>query len=223
MEKNIIKFSAWQEAGGKIAFSSLAMIRMAFEKIRESETARKIAWVIIVLLAMTLEWIVAARIEHSKAQELYEQRTELFIENYISQQEAAERGMPIDPRVELQKQENEAFAKFIRTTQRFNFTYNDYVTAAWGMDARKRNPIYPDTFIEVLEQKGQYPYSENADVTKADYELAEKVLGVIRNADHAEVSSDYIYASFETEGVTLRDTWEITTKTHFWKWSGDGQ
>lgn len=219
MEKNIIKFSAWQEAGGKIAFSSLAMIRLAFEKIRVSETARKIAWVIIVLLAMTLEWIVAARIEHSKAQELYEQRTELFIENYISQQEAAERGMPIDPREELRGQQATAFAKLMSGLKLFGYGADDFRTLAQCIACRVANPAYPNTIVEVIEQPKQWVgYSENNEVTQKDYTLAMQILGEIEAQERPAISQDYVFASFERDGITLRDTWDIGTRTKFWRY-----
>lgn len=35
--------------------------------------------------------------------------------------------------------------------------------------------------------------------------------------EHPPISSDFVYASFERAGISLMDTWEIGTRTKFWR------
>lgn len=199
----------------------LASARVAVEAIKESETAKKICAGILAALALILTALVSFRVAESKEQVKYEAWKERFVNDYLSQREAEERGMPIDPREELRKSEITCIAQFIRGVKRFNYSLDDFITAVWGMDARTRNPAYPGTLIEVIQQPGQWlGYSSETEVTKEDYATAEKVWNTVYSADHPEVSSDFVYASFEAEGITLRDTWEISTRTHFWRWEG---
>lgn len=203
------------------AFAVLAAARVAVEAIKESETAKKVCAGILAALVLILTALVSFRVAESREAAKYEAWKERFVNDYISQREAEERGMPIDPKEELKKQEITAVAQFIQGVKRFNYSFNDFVTAAWGMDARTRNPAYPDTLIEVIQQPKQWlGYNPEAVVTKDEYSTAERVWNVIHSADHPEVSSDFVYASFEAEGITLRDTWEISTRTHFWRWEG---
>lgn len=218
-----IKFLSFQakEEIKSGAVAILASVRVAVEAIKESETAKKVCAGILAALVLILTALVSFRVAESREAAKYEAWKERFVNDYISQREAEERGMPIDPREELRKSEITAIAQFIRGVRRFNYSTNDFITAVWGMDARKRNPAYPGTLIEVIQQPGQWlGYSSDTEVTKEDYATAEKVWNSVFNADHPEVSSDFVYASFEAEGITLRDTWEISTRTHFWRWEG---
>jgi spore germination cell wall hydrolase CwlJ-like protein len=222
---NTIKFANWQAPEIKNGFFSvMAGVRLVFENARRHRAARIAGWMLIAALVMTLEWIIAARVEQGKAQALYTERVEQFKADYLDQQDAARRGMPIDPKEEQKKAEITALAQFIQAVKRFNFSFDDYVTAAWGMDARTRNPAYPNTLLEVIQQPRQWPgYSEDIIPTKEEYSTATRVWDVLNGAEHPEVSSDFVFASFESEGITLRDTWEISTKTHFWKWSAGNE
>lgn len=218
-----IKFNGFQARehikSGAVAL--LASARVAVEAIKASETAKRICAGILAVLVLILTALVSFRVAQAKEQQKFEAWQERFVNDYLSQQEAEMRGMPIDPREELRKSEITAIAQFIRGVKRFNYSIDDFITAVWGMDARTRNPAYPGTLIEVIQQPGQWlGYSSDTEVTKEDYATAEKVWNAVYSADHPEVSSDFVYASFEPEGVTLRDTWEISTRTHFWRWEG---
>lgn len=219
--KDTILFENWQEFPKKTAVSFLAGLRVGFERMRGSKRARIVCWVILAALALTLWTLVTFRIAQKQQDARFEAWCERFVNDYISMQEAAEMGFPPDPKEELKKQEITALAQFIQGVKRFNYSFDDFVTAAWCMDARTRNPLYPDTLIEVIQQPKQWiGYNSEAVVTKDEYRTAERVWDVIRGADHPEVSSDFVFASFEAEGITLRDTWEISTKTHFWRYEG---
>ena len=216
---NTIKFANWQASEIKNGFFSvMAGARLAFESARRYRAARIAGWVLIAALVLTLEWIIAARVEQGKAQALYTERVEQFKADYLDQQDAARRGMPIDPRVELRKQEATAFAKLMSGLKLYGYGTDDFRTLAQGVACRVANPGYPDTIVEVIEQPKQWPgYSDSNEVTQKDFDLAMKILAELDAQEHPPISSDYVYASFERDGISLRDTWEIGTRTKFWR------
>ena len=196
-----------------------AGIRVQVERIKASPTAKKACAGILAVLVLVLNSLISFRIAQRDAQRSFEAWQERFVNDYLTQQEAARIGIPPDPKEELRKQEITALAQFIQGCKMFDYSFEDFVTAAWCMDARTRNPAYPETLVEVIQQPKQWlGYNPEAIVTKDEYATATRVWDVIRGADHPEVSSDFVYASFERDGITLRDTWEISTKTHFYRW-----
>lgn len=216
---NTIKFANWQASEIKNGFFSvMAGARLAFESARRHRAARIAGWVLIAALVLVLEWIIAARVEQGKAQALYTERVEQFKADYLDQQDAARRGMPIDPRVELRKQEATAFAKLMSGLKLYGYGTDDFRTLAQGVACRVANPGYPDTIVEVIEQPKQWPgYADTNEITQKDFDLAQKILAELDAQEHPPISSDYVYASFERDGIALRDTWEIGTRTKFWR------
>lgn len=221
-EQNTIKLNLLQDfphRAGRTAFTALAAARVGFERARQSKTARAIGWAVLAALVLVLTALISFRAAQAQQERRFEEWQERFVNDYLAQQEAARIGIPPDPKEELKKQEITALAQFIQGVKMFNYSFEDFVTAAWCMDARTRNPAYPETLVEVIQQPKQWlGYNPEAIVTKDEYATATRVWDVIRGADHPEVSSDFVYASFERDGITLRDTWEISTKTHFWRY-----
>lgn len=213
---NTIKFYIWQAP--KAAISALASLRVGFERVKASKRARIACWVILAALALTLWTLVTFRVAQRDAQRSFEAWQARFVDDYVSMQEAAERGFPPDPREELRKSEATAFAKLMSGLKLYGYGMDDFRTLAQGLYCRKANPAYPDTLVEVIEQPKQWPgYSDNNEVTQRDYNTAMQILAELDAQEHPAISSDYVYASFEREGITLRDTWEIGTRTHFWR------
>lgn len=203
----------------KIVISLLAALRVQAERIKASRRARVVCWIILAALALTLWTLITFRIAQRDAQRSFEAWQERYVNDFLSQQEAAERGMPIDPRVELQKQEATAFAKLMSGLKLYGYGVDDYRTIAQCIACRVANPTYPDTIVEVIEQPKQWVgYSDANEVTQKDYALATQILAEIAAQEYPPISSDFVFASFERDGITLRDTWDINTHTHFWKW-----
>ena len=215
---NTIKFNFWQELPVKAAVSALAGLRVGFERIRQSRQARIASWVILAVLVLALEWMIAARVEQRKALDSFEAWKVRFADDFIAQQEAKETGYPPDPKVELRAQEATAFAKLMSGLKLYGYSADDFRTLAQGVACRVANPGYPNTIVEVIEQKSQWPgYADTNEVTQKDFDLAKKILAEVDAQEHPPISSDYVYASFERDGISLRDTWDIGTRTHFWR------
>jgi len=219
---NNIKFANWQASEIKNGFFSvMAGARLAFESARRNRSARAIGWAILAALVLMLTALISFRVAQAQQEKRFEAWQERFVNDYLSQQEAAAIGMPPDPREELKKQEATAFAKLMSGLKLFGYGADDYRTLAQCIACRVANPAYPSTIVEVIEQPKQWVgYSENNEVTQKDYTLALQILAEIAAQEHPAISQDYVFASFERDGITLRDTWDITTRTHFWKWGG---
>jgi hypothetical protein len=201
------------------ATAMMAGTRVAFEAIKASRRARVVCWIILAALALTLWTLVTFRIAQRDALESFEAWKARFAEDYISQQEAKERGLPPDPREELRAQQATVFAKLMNGLKLYGFSMDDFRTLAQCAACRVVNPAYPDSFVEVIEQPGQWPgYSDNNEVTQKEYKAALQILSELDAQEHPPISSDFVYASFEKDGIALRDTWEISTKTHFWRY-----
>lgn len=197
----------------------MAAIRIQTERIKTSPTAKKVCAGILAALVLILNSLISFRIAQRDAQRSFDAWTERFVNDYVSMQEAAERGMPPDPKEELRGQQATAFAKLMSGLKLFGYGTDDYRTLAQCIACRVANPAYPNTIVEVIEQPKQWVgYSEANEVTQKDYTLAMKILGEIEAQEHPAISQDYVYASFEKDGVTLRDTWDINTRTHFWRY-----
>lgn len=205
-----------------LILAALAGIRVQVERIKASPTAKKVCAGILAVLVLVLNSLISFRIAQRDAQRSFEAWQERFVNDYMSMQEAAERGMPPDPKEELRGQQATAFAKLMSGLKLFGYSADDYRTLAQCIACRVANPAYPNTIVEVIEQPKQWVgYAENNEVTQRDFTLAMKILGEIEAQEHPAISQDYVYASFERDGITLRDTWDIGTRTHFWKWEGN--
>lgn len=203
----------------KVLIAALAALRVQAERIKSSRRARVVCWIILAALALTLWTLITFRIAQRDAQQSFEAWQERYVNDFLSQQEAAERGMPIDPRVELQKQEATAFARLMSGLKLYGYGTDDFRTLAQCIACRVANQTYPDTIVEVIEQPKQWVgYSEGNEVTQKDYALATQILAEIAAQEYPPISSDYVFASFERDGITLRDTWDIGTRTKFWRY-----
>lgn len=218
-----IKFNSYQarEHIKNGAAVVLASARVAVEAIKESKTAKKVCAGILAVLVLILTALVSFRVAQAKEQKKFEAWQERFVNDYLSQQEAERRGLPPDPKVELRKQEATAFAKLMSGLKLYGYGADDFRTLAQGVACRVANPGYPNTIVEVIEQPKQWPgYTDTNEVTQKDFDLAMKILAELDAQEHPPISSDYVYASFERDGISLRDTWDISTRTHFWRWEG---
>lgn len=202
-----------------LILAAIAGIRVQVERIKASPTAKKVCAGILAVLVLVLNSLISFRIAQRDAQRSFEAWQTRYVNDFLSQQEAAERGMPPDPKEELRGQQATAFARLMSGLKLFGYGADDYRTLAQCIACRVANPAYPNTIVEVIEQPKQWVgYSENNEVTQKDYTLAMQILSELEAQEHPAISQDYVYASFERDGITLRDTWDIGTRTKFWRY-----
>jgi hypothetical protein len=196
----------------------LAGLRVLYEEIRASRAARTVCRFLLAALVLTLWTLITFRVAQAQAQESFEAWKTRFAEDYIAQQEAKAIGIPPDPRELLREQEATAFAKLMSGLKLYGYSADDFRTLAQGVACRVANPAYPNSIVEVIEQPKQWPgYDDTNEVTQKNFDLAMKILAELDAQEHPPISSDYVYASFERDGISLRDTWDIGTRTHFWR------
>ena len=117
---------------------------------------------------------------------------------------------------ELIKSEAEYIAKVLYGTAQNN-TERDQRTVIWCILNRVDNIAYPNTVKEVCEQPSQWMgYSDKNPVLASLYNVAMKELETWHN-DYRPVNTDYIYMSWSSREITLRDTYEKGTNTRYWQ------
>ena len=155
----------------------------------------------------------------AEASELYEQKLEAYKaeqaravqEEYFLSGDAS--------RESFINQEIDAVAKVIARLS----TDDQKLTEASCMLARVMNSSYPDNFADVASQSSQWMFYDgtNTSFSTHDRELAESIVrpyhesGIVPNG----LTSAYVYGEWSTSDFVLRDTWERTSRSHYWRYS----
>ena len=173
-----------------------------------------------VLILAFIAWsLVMYRAGGVRAEQRYEEWRERFVNDYLSQVEAEERGMPIDPHEQLLNQQSEALARVLYGVK--DNSTQDLKTLCWCVFNRVDNPNYPDNIEAVIEQPKQWMgYSENNPVMDDLYKLAKEQIQQWQNG-RRPVSNELIYMSWTPARIVLRDTWQYGMNTKTWVWSGE--
>ena len=115
------------------------------------------------------------------------------------------------------EREAEYIAKVIYGTAR-NHADSDKKAVVWCILNRVEHYSHPDTIAEVCEQPKQWMgYSSDNPVLTENYDLALAELKTWYNDGHRPMSSDYIYLSWSSKEILLRDTFEENKSTHYWR------
>jgi hypothetical protein len=115
------------------------------------------------------------------------------------------------------EREAEYIAKVIYGTAR-NHVDSDKKAVVWCILNRVEHYAHPDTIAEVCEQPKQWMgYSSDNPVLTENYDLALAELKTWYNDGHRPMSSDYIYLSWSSKEILLRDTFEENKSTHYWR------
>ena len=117
---------------------------------------------------------------------------------------------------ELIKFEAEYIAKVLYGAAKDN-NERDQRTAVWCILNRVDNPAYPNTVKGVCDQASQWMgYSDNNPVLTSLYNTAMRELEVWHSG-YRPVSADYIYMSWSSKEIVLRDTYEKEPNTKYWQ------
>ena len=89
---------------------------------------------------------------------------------------------------------------------------------AWCIFNRVEHYAYPDTIQGVCEQPKQWiGYSPDNPVLTEHYELALAELKVWYSGGHRPMGNQYIYLTWSSKEILLRDTFEENKNTHYWR------
>lgn len=115
------------------------------------------------------------------------------------------------------EREAECIAKVIYGTAR-NHADSDKRAVVWCILNRVEHYAHPNTVAEVCEQPKQWMgYSNDNPVLTENYDLALEELKTWHSDGHRPMSSDYIYLSWSSKEILLRDTFEENKNTHYWR------
>lgn len=114
------------------------------------------------------------------------------------------------------REEAEYIAKVLYGNARDN-SERDQRTLVWCVLNRVDSSSYPNTIKGVCEQEKQWMgYSDNNPVLQSLYEIAYNELETYYNG-YRPVNADYIYMSWSSKEIVLRDTFEVTKNTRYWQ------
>lgn len=98
-----------------------------------------------------------------------------------------------------------------------NNSKDDKITNVWCILNRVDNKAYPDSVEEVCKQPQQWMgYSEDNPVLDDLFQLAYSQLEIWHGGTRP-VSDDFIYLAWSPSEITIRDSWEYSSKTHTWR------
>lgn len=113
--------------------------------------------------------------------------------------------------------EAEYIAKVIYGTA-LNHSDADKRAVVWCILNRVDHYSHPDTVIEVCEQPKQWMgYSNDNPVLTDIYDLALAELKTWHSGGHRPMSNDYIYLSWSSNEIILRNTFEENKNTKYWR------
>ena len=116
---------------------------------------------------------------------------------------------------ELIQQEGEYLARMLYAYR--NNSERDLRTATWCALNRVDNPRFPGGVKEVCQQPSQWMgYSDDNPILNNLYEIAIKELETWHSG-YRPVSADYVYMSWSSKEIVLRDTYEKSPNTRYWQ------
>lgn len=99
-----------------------------------------------------------------------------------------------------------------------NHAEPDRRAVIWCILNRVEHYSHPSTIIEVCEQPKQWMgYSSDNPVLEDLYELALSELKTWNSGGHRPMSNEYVYLSWSSKEILLRDTFEEGKHTHYWR------
>lgn len=99
-----------------------------------------------------------------------------------------------------------------------NHSHSDLRGVAWCIFNRVEHHAHPDTVQGVCEQPKQWiGYSPDNPVLTEHYELALAELKIWYSGGHRPISNEYIYLSWSSKEILLRNTYEENKSTRYWR------
>lgn len=121
------------------------------------------------------------------------------------------------------KKESEAMAKLfygIRNFEsKYNYSQNDLRTLARCVFNRVENPKFPNNITDVINQEFQWiGYYDTNPVLTEYYKVAEKEIRIWYSETSKPIEYDYAWAEFESDGISLKNQFESTYATKYWRY-----
>ena len=203
-----------------------------FKHWARSLTTEKVKYIcvsicICLLISMTIA-IIQAQKDKTKYNKMLEVKTNTIIAEYegkiidlIDEYEAELRSVRTEyengVNIEGIEAEAESIAKVLYGTARAN-SKQDQRTVVWCILNRVDHNSYPDTVQSVCEQSSQWiGYSSDNPILEELYDIAINELKIWHDSNRRPVSNDYVYMSWSSDEILLRNTYERKTNTRYWQ------
>lgn len=181
-------------------------------------------YILVIILAVTITSI-SQRVKYKKQieelnaahqEELITLRSQLQ-KDYESRITELEQYYEYGGDVSQIEREAEYIAKVIYGTA-ISHTEADKRAVVWCILNRVEHYAHPDTIQGVCEQPKQWMgYSDNNPVLTDIYDLALAELKIWYSGGHRPMGKEYIYLSWSSSEILLRDTFEEGKNTRYWR------
>lgn len=183
--------------------------------------------IVFILIAIVVS-LLSAALQQSKHEKQIEELTTAHEEEIASLREELEESYAAEL-INLEKyyeyggditqieREAEYIAKVIYGTAR-NHADSDKRAVVWCILNRVEHYAHPNTIAEVCEQPKQWMgYSSENPVLADIYDLALDELKTWYSGGHRPLGNEYIYLTWSSKEILLRDTFEENRNTNYWR------
>ena len=99
-----------------------------------------------------------------------------------------------------------------------NHSVNDQKAIVWCILNRVESAGFPSTIAEVCQQPQQWiGYSDDNPVLTEIYDIVLPILKDWHNNSHRPMDKSYVYLSWSSDEILLRNTFEVTKSTHYFR------
>lgn len=170
----------------------------------------------LTLWTWTVTTIATNNARHDTRVELeaeYQARITAFYEEQEAERIAANQALLSD-QAQMER-EADALARLIGTMK----TRRMKQTMIWNVLVRVDNPNYPGSVEEVIAQPQQWMfYDPKNPIREDDRALALEQLAIWHDGRYpAGLSRDFVYAEWSESDYVLRDTWDKSSATMYWR------
>lgn len=178
------------------------------------------AYVLIIVVAMMMT-ALCQKVKHKEQiAEINASHEEEIISiraDYEAQMEELKKYYEYGGDVSQIEREAEYIAKVIYGTAR-NHADSDKKAVVWCILNRVEHYSHPNTVAEVCEQPKQWMgYDSSNPVLTENYDLALAELKTWYSGGHRPMSNEYIYLSWSSKEILLRNTFEESKNTRYWR------
>ena len=187
----------------------------------KSNPMLKVKRVVLIALCFALALLVGCRSQMHTDQIKYEAQTAELVAHYEAEMSAvidkAEAGIYVSSRLPEEHAEEATLLAKMLYPYRNNSTA-DQIVACWCVFNRVESTQYPDTVEAVIRQPQQWMgYSEENPVLEELYAVAHNELSRWYSNDVRPMGNEYLFMSWSEDEIVLRDSFEETKRTHYWR------
>lgn len=178
------------------------------------------AYILIIVVAVMMTFLCQRTKYENQIAEInasYEEEMNSIRADYESRVTELEQYYGYGRDVEQIELEAEYIAKVLYGTA-INHADSDKRAVVWCILNRVEHYSHPNTIAEVCEQPKQWMgYSNSNPVLTENYDLALEELKTWYSGGHRPMTNEYIYLSWSSKEIILRNTFEENKNTRYWR------